>query len=145
EPRGQEREPQDGPGRAEPELGGTPGRDPQPPEGGAEAPAHDAQAPSPGPDRTAWVTAPGRRLAGCVLLLVLLAAVTIGGLLLLFERRPRLTEAAADSLVTSVLQREARRSFLVTGSLDLAITTRVRTATKLLPGILDLSLGTTES
>lgn len=125
---------------------GEPQGPPPEPQGpqGPQGPQPEPQ-PQPQPDRTAQVVAPGRRLAGCVLLLVLLAAVTIGGLLLLIERRPRLTESAADSLVTGLLQREARRAFLVTGSLDLAITTRVRTATKLLPGILDLSLGTTES
>lgn len=128
-------------GGAEREPDEGPEREPHPDDGAAPGPT-TASAGSASAPKT---TLPGRTLAGCALFALVVVAVLIGGLRLLLEHRPRLTESVADSLVTSVLQREARRAFLVTGSLDLAVTTRVRTTTRLLPGMLDLPLGTTES
>ncbi|HSJ12781.1 MAG TPA: DUF4230 domain-containing protein [Longimicrobiales bacterium] len=82
---------------------------------------------------------------GCVLVPLVLIVAVVAGLLTLLQRRPRLTETTARQLVTTTLQRESREAFVVTGTLEIATTTRVRSTTRLLPGILDVSLGTTQS
>ena len=84
------------------------------------------------------------RLIGCAGVLLL----AVAGLFYLLPdllRRPRLTDEQVRELVTATLQREAREAFLVTGVLELTANTRVTNTRRLLPGILDMPLGTTES
>jgi hypothetical protein len=76
-------------------------------------------------------------LAGALLLVI--------GLVLPRLLVPRLTEEQVRALVTTTLQREVREAFLVTGTLDVTATTRVRNTRRFLPGILDVPLGTAES
>lgn len=77
---------------------------------------------------------------------VLLVAVLAGLVLVpLWRARPRLTSEEARSLVLATLQRETRQAFVITGALDITVTTRVRNVRRLLPGLLDLSLGSVES
>ncbi|HSJ08301.1 MAG TPA: DUF4230 domain-containing protein [Longimicrobiales bacterium] len=63
----------------------------------------------------------------------------------LWSKRPRLSEEEVRTVVYSTIQREAPASFLVTGTLDITVTTRVENTRTLLPGILGLDLGTTTS
>ena len=62
----------------------------------------------------------------------------------LFVLRPRLRMSAEDleQRVIATIQQEAPRSFLVTGSIDVTATVTVENAKTLLPGILDVELGT---
>jgi hypothetical protein len=81
---------------------------------------------------------------------VAVAVVVLAGLVLLMlprlrELRPRLTAEQAAELATAALQRESREAFIVTGSLELTVTTQVSNVRRLLPGLLDVSLGTVES
>ena len=55
----------------------------------------------------------------------------------------RLTEDQVRDRVYAAIQREARASFLVTGRLDVVAETRVDNTKTFLPGLLDVSLGTT--
>lgn len=77
--------------------------------------------------------------AGAVLLLLAIVAVV------LWRARPRLSEEEAREVVIGTLQRETRQSFVVTGALDITVTTRVRNTRRLLPGILDVNVGSVES
>ena len=79
----------------------------------------------------------GLLVAGTIALYVLLPR--------LIPKPPRLTEEEVQGMVTSTLQREARAAFLVTGVLELVVTTRVRNTMRLLPGVLDVPVGTAES
>lgn len=84
-------------------------------------------------------------LAGCALVLLVLAVVAVLGVRRLWPERPRLTQEEVRSLVAVTLQREARAAFLVTGVLELTATTRVRNTKTLLPGLLNVPLGSAES
>ena len=87
---------------------------------------------------------PARRMRWIVPLL--LVAVTLGALSFLIARRvPRVSEDTIRSVIAGALQAESRQAFLVTGSLDLTVTTRVRNTKRLRTGIVDIPLGTAES
>ena len=82
------------------------------------------------------------RSAIAVVIVVLLFALIAS---LVLRMRPRLTEETARSVVTASLQRESRQSFVVTGALDITVSTRVRHSRRLLPGMIDLEIASTES
>jgi hypothetical protein len=77
--------------------------------------------------------------------LLLAAAAVIALAMALWDRRPRLSEDETRSLIMTTLQREAREAFIVTGSLELAATSRVRTTRRMLPGLLDITVGSVET
>lgn len=84
------------------------------------------------------------------LLMAIAAAAVLATLLLLLlprlrDLRPRLTAEEAAELAIVTLQRESREAFVITGSLELTAETQVRNVRRLLPGLLDMSLGTVES
>jgi hypothetical protein len=66
------------------------------------------------------------------------AIVLLG--LLLWIRRPHLTEEEVRAAAYTTIQRETPRSFLVTGTLDLVGTSTISHTTRLLPGLLDIEL-----
>lgn len=102
-------------------------------DGGTDAPG--------GPDSGARPGGWPRRLAAALVVCALAGLVLVP----LWRARPRLTSEEARSLVLATLQRETRQAFVVTGALDITVTTRVQNVRRLLPGLLDLSLGTVES
>lgn len=57
----------------------------------------------------------------------------------------RLTESTVRKVAWTALQRESSERFLVTGRLDVTATTEVEDTRLVLPGILDLSLGTSRA
>ena len=65
--------------------------------------------------------------------------------LYIWSQRPRLSDAEIRDTVYSTIQREAPAAFLITGTLDVTTTTRVANTRTLLPGIVDLDLGTTSA
>jgi len=77
--------------------------------------------------------------------LLLVTAVVLLLVPLAWQHRPRLTAEQARALVSSTLQHEARAAFLVTGTLDVIVTTRVTNTKRLLPGFLNIPLGTAEA
>jgi hypothetical protein len=82
------------------------------------------------------------------LAVLLLAALVVGMVLLVARVQraiPRLSEREVRESVIATLGREADTSFVVTGYLDLVVTTRSEDTRVLLPSILDLSLGTTRA
>lgn len=87
---------------------------------------------------------PTDRLRFWLVALLVFAAVA-AGLWLLWERRPRLSEAEVREAVYTTIQREAPESFYVTGWLDLTATTTAAGRTVLLPGILDLGVSRTST
>lgn len=58
---------------------------------------------------------------------------------------PELTESDVRSALVTTIQRESSQAFLVTGRLELTARTRVENTRTVLPGILDLGLGTTRA
>ncbi len=84
-----------------------------------------------------------RRSITLVLLLVFVLCA-IGGIWW-FASSMRLTEEEAAQTVVTTIERETAQSFLVVGTLDATATVTVRNEKKLLPGSLDLSIGTTTS
>lgn len=72
------------------------------------------------------------------------AIVLLGAAVYLLARlgTPRITESEVRDALFTTIQREAPEAFLVTGSLDITATTRVENTKVLLPGLLDLDLGT---
>lgn len=58
---------------------------------------------------------------------------------------PALTEQQVRDAVVATIQRESAAAFLVTGQLTVRVETRVENTRTLLPGILDLDLGTTSA
>ena len=79
-----------------------------------------------------WIAAPG----------IALVAVAIA-LVMVWRSRPHLTDENVDGLITAAIQQEARAAFLVTGYLDLTGQARVENTLRLLPGLLDLPVGST--
>lgn len=79
-----------------------------------------------------------------VVLRVALALVllVVGIALALLLRGPSLTEREVREVVFSAIERESPEAFVVTGSLELTITTRIEDSRVLLPGIVGLDLGT---
>lgn len=81
-------------------------------------------------------------LTAVVLVVLMLAAAA------LWVMRPfasGLTEEVAERTVVTTVQREAAASFLVTGYLEITVSSTVRNTEVLLPGVLDLNVGTAES
>ena len=76
---------------------------------------------------------------------VTVAVVAAGLFLLLRLEPPSLTESEMRDALFTTIQREAPEAFLVTGRLELTATTRVENTKVLLPGIVDLDLGTTSA
>jgi hypothetical protein len=79
-----------------------------------------------------WIAIPG-----IVILLACAAAVVV------WRLRPHLTEREVDGVVTAAIQQEAKAAFLVTGYLDINSQARIENTLRLLPGILNLSMGST--
>jgi hypothetical protein len=79
-------------------------------------------------------------IAAVAALLVIGAVGTV-----LWSKRPRLSQEDIRDAIYSTIQREAPASFLVTGYIDVTTTTRVENTRTVLPGILDLDLGTTSA
>ena len=85
-----------------------------------------------------------RRFARFTPIALLLVAVFAAGLFLSpFAHLPRLSEEAVRQTVVATITREAPASFLVTGTLDLTASVTMASEKTLLPGILNLDLGTT--
>ncbi|HLT45629.1 MAG TPA: DUF4230 domain-containing protein [Rubricoccaceae bacterium] len=89
---------------------------------------------------------PARRrfppLLVAALAVVLLAVAVITAV---WALRPRLTEEEVRATVVTTLAEEAPASFFVTGTLTFATTVEGRSDKTLLPGLLDLDLGTTRA
>ncbi len=79
-----------------------------------------------------WIAAPG---------LVLIAATIIA--IIVWRMRPRITDEVVDGMVTAAIQQEARAAFLVTGYLDINAQAKIENTMRLLPGLLNLSVGST--
>lgn len=80
-----------------------------------------------------------RTLARLTLVLVLLALLGAG---LYFLTGPRLTERQVQQAVFAAIDREEPEAFLITGRLEITVTTRIEDSRVLLPGIVGLDLGT---
>jgi hypothetical protein len=80
-----------------------------------------------------------------LLLAVVLAAAGAVLLARVRDAIPRLTEREVRESVITTLRREADTSYVVTGYLDMMITTRAEDTRVLFPNLLDLSLGTTRA
>lgn len=86
------------------------------------------------------------RLRRFMLLALLLAGVFVAGVLLAqWARLPALTEEEVRETVLTTLERETPEAFLVTGRLDLSAAVTMVSEKSLLPGLLDLDLGTTRA
>jgi hypothetical protein len=83
-----------------------------------------------------------RRPLVVVALLVLVGAALVLSVWLL---RPRLTEETVQTTVLTTLAEEAPASFYVTGTLTFATTVEGRSEKTLLPGLLNLDLGSTNA
>ncbi|MDX1438287.1 MAG: DUF4230 domain-containing protein [Rubricoccaceae bacterium] len=83
-------------------------------------------------------------LTGCIAIglvaVLVLCLLLYGGVRLL---QPRISEEKVESTVLTTLARESAASFLVTGALTFATTVESRSTRTVLPGILNLDLGTT--
>lgn len=77
--------------------------------------------------------------------LAVLALLGVGAVLWLSRSTPRLTEAQVRDALFTTIEREAPEAFLVTGRLEMTVTTRVENSKVLLPGLIGLSLGTTRA
>ena len=84
--------------------------------------------------RRSWISA--------FLALAALGAIGIVALLRTIPGPPTLTEDQVREALVATIQRESPEAFLVTGRLELTVTTRVANSKVLLPGILGLNLGT---
>ena len=74
-----------------------------------------------------------------------LLVVAIGALLIVRYAVRRISPEKIRERVVSTIQSEARESFLVTGSLQITATTTIENTRSFLPGILDISLGTSRA
>lgn len=86
-----------------------------------------------------------RALIGTGIALALAAALAVGAALWLSKSMPRLTESDVRDALFTTIEREAPEAFLVTGRLELTVTTKVENSKVLLPGLIGLSLGTTRA
>ncbi len=77
-----------------------------------------------------------------LVLLVLLAAALVGVAVWIDRARPRLSEEEVRSALFTTIERESPAAFLVTGRLELTVTTRMSSSRVLLPGLLGIDLGT---
>ncbi len=88
----------------------------------------------------------GARFGWPALALVLAAALGAGALALVFgQRLLRPSEEVIRGAIYAAIQRESPEAFLVTGSLEVTGTTTVSNTRRLLPGIVNLNLGTTSA
>lgn len=74
-----------------------------------------------------------------------LAIVSIGGLLLVRTAARRISPEQIREGIITTIQAEAKESFLITGSLTITATTTIENSRTFLPGILNLSLGTSRA
>ena len=74
-----------------------------------------------------------------------LAALCIGGLLLVRATVRRISPERIRESVIATIQSEARESFLITGSLTITATTSIESSRVVLPGLLNLNLGTSRA
>jgi len=79
--------------------------------------------------------------------IALALAVAVGIVLTLWASWavPRLTEEQVRTALFTSIERDSPQAFLVTGRLELTVTTRVENSKVLLPGLIGLSLGTTRA
>lgn len=85
------------------------------------------------------------RLARAALAFVLIAGLLLAAFSALRRLVPRVSEETVRQTVLTAIQREAPASFLVTGTLDATATVTVRSTRTLLPGLLDVPLGTSRA
>lgn len=78
-------------------------------------------------------------------IIALLAAAVLGGVILVWYAREGFVETRRREQIVATIQREARASFLVTGSLDITATITYENSRTLLPGLLNLGLGTSRA
>lgn len=71
-----------------------------------------------------------------------MVVVAVGVALALLLRGPGLTERELREAIFSAIERESPEAFVVTGSLELTVTTRIEDSRILLPNIVGLDLGT---
>jgi hypothetical protein len=77
------------------------------------------------------------------LIFLIMSVVVITLVLLVWPRlRPRISEEELQRGVVATIQRESKASFLVTGELEIVATTSVQNTRRVLPQLLDFSLGT---
>lgn len=95
------------------------------------------------PAKTSRTAGIGRWILGLMVLAAIVAVVLTA--LDILPGAPRLSESEIRERAATAVQREAREAFLVTGRLDVTATTRVENTKRLLPGTLDLDLGTTSA
>lgn len=74
-----------------------------------------------------------------------LTLVAVGTFFWLSNAVPSLTEQEIRDALFTTLERETPEAFMVTGRLDLTVTTRVENSKVLLPGLIGLNLGTTRA
>lgn len=85
-----------------------------------------------------------RRFARLTPVALLLLVVFAAGIFVAqWMRMPRLTEEDVRQTILTTIEREAPASFLVTGTLDLTASVTMQSEKTLLPGVLNLDLGTT--
>jgi hypothetical protein len=98
----------------------------------------------PDPSSASATPPPARRMWWILPLLVV--AGMLGALSFVVARgTPRVSEETIRSVIAGALQEEARQAFLITGSLDLTVTTRVRNIRTLQTVFGAIPLGTAES
>jgi hypothetical protein len=85
------------------------------------------------------------RLVRGLLVVLLILGLVGAAVVAVWRLVPRVSEETVRQTVLSTIQREAPASFLVTGTLDATATVTVRNTKTLLPGVLDLSLGTSRT
>ena len=86
-----------------------------------------------------------RALRIALVAVTVVAVVTAIALLARRALLPSFTEEQVRESVLTTIQREARASFLVTGTLDIVATTTVENTREILPQLLDISLGTSKA
>ncbi len=75
-------------------------------------------------------------------MLLLVVGLVGGAVVAVWRLVPRITQETVQQAVLTTIEREAPARFLVTGTLDATATVTLRNTKTLLPGVLDLSLGT---
>lgn len=77
--------------------------------------------------------------------LALVVAAAVGAKRWLSNATPTLSEEQVREALFTTIQRESSAAFLVTGRLELTVTSRVENSRVLLPGVVGLNLGTTRA